>query len=162
MIKAILISLFALLTALRSEAQAPQQVDLYSLEQFQQRVLQENDTLYVVNFWATWCIPCVKELPHFKELSKNYANRPVKFILMSLDAKDKLAQTNAFVQNKKIGIETHLFSAGDPNVWINALEPSWEGSIPATFLYQHGTKLAFKESYFATKKELESFINNHR
>lgn len=160
--RAIVLSLFVLLTTLRAQAQAPQPVDLYSLQQFQQRVLQENDTLYVVNFWATWCIPCVKELPHFKELSREYANRPVKFILMSLDAKDKIAQTNAFIQKKKIGIETHLFAAGDPNVWINALEPSWEGSIPATFLFQHGTKLAFKESYFATKKDLEFFINNHR
>lgn len=144
------------------KAQTRQQVDFYSLEQLQQRVHQENDTLYVVNFWATWCAPCVKELPHFKALSKEYADQPVKFILISLDAKDNLAQTNAFLQKKKIDIEAHLFAAGDPNVWINALEPSWEGSIPATFLYQKGSKLSFKESYFSTKKDLESFIKNHR
>jgi thiol-disulfide isomerase/thioredoxin len=160
--RTLIIALFVFSTALKADAQEKQAVDLYTLEQFQRRVLQENDTLYVVNFWATSCMPCVKELPHFKELSEAYADRPIKFILMSLDAKDKLEQTSAFIRKKKINIETHLFSAGDPNVWINALEPSWEGSIPATFLYQNGTKLSFKESYFSSKKDLESFIKNHR
>lgn len=145
-----------------SYAQQREPVDAYSLEQFLQRVLQDNDTLYVVNFWATWCTPCVKELPYFLQLSKAYAGKPVKFILMSLDAHDKLAQTTAFLEKKKINLEAHLFAAGDPNVWINQLEPSWEGSIPATFLYQKGSKLSFREAYFANKKELESFINNHK
>ncbi len=145
-----------------SDAQKRESVDIYSLEQYKQRVLQDNDTLYVVNFWATWCTPCVKELPYFMQLSKEYAGKPVKFILMSLDAHDKLAQTTTFLEKKKINIEAHLFSAGDPNVWINQLEPSWEGSIPATFLYQKGSKLSFRESYFSSKKELESFINNHK
>lgn len=136
--------------------------DIYSLEQFQTRVLQENDTLYVVNFWATWCGPCIKEMPHFKALSKEMKDKPVKFILMSLDARADLQQLNSFLDKKKIDIETHLFAGGDPNVWINQLEPSWEGSIPATFLYQKGRKLSFKESYFSTKNDLESFIINHR
>lgn len=137
-------------------------VDVYSLQQLQERVRQENDTLYVVNFWATWCSPCVRELPYFMQLSNELASKPIKFILMSLDAKDNLAQTNNFITKKKIKIETHLFSAGDPNEWINALEPSWQGSIPATFLYHKGSKISFKESSFSNKKDLESFINNRR
>jgi thiol-disulfide isomerase/thioredoxin len=145
-----------------SSGQTVQKADIYSLEQFQQRVLQENDTLYVVNFWATWCGPCVKEMPHFKELSIEYKNKPIQFILMSLDAQANIAQVNTFILKKKMDIETHLFAGGDPNVWINILEPSWEGSIPATFLYQKGRKLSFKESYFSTKKDLASFILNHR
>jgi len=157
--------LFALLFCITGSVQAQnkQQVDLYSLEQFKTRVMQDNDTLYVVNFWATWCGPCVKELPHFKKLSETtYAGKPVKFILMSLDARTNLIQTGQFLDKKKIGIEAHLFAAGDPNVWINQLEPSWEGSIPATFLYQKGSKLAFREAYFTSEKELENFITNHR
>lgn len=153
---------FLLCSPYLSKAQKNANADIYTLEQFQQRVLQENDTVYVVNFWATWCGPCVKEMPHFKELSEDLKNKPVKFILMSLDAQANLQQVNTFLQKKKINIETHLFAAGDPNVWINQLEPSWEGSIPATFLYQNGRKLSFKESYFSTKKDLESFIINHR
>jgi len=149
-------------TSLMATAQKHTVADIYSLEQFQERVLQDNDTVYVVNFWATWCGPCVKELPHFKALSKEMEGKPIKFIMMSLDAQNNLGEVNAFLAKKKISIETHLFAAGDPNIWINQLEPSWQGSIPATFLYQKGRKLSFKESYFSTKKDLESYIINHR
>ncbi|MFA6150792.1 MAG: TlpA disulfide reductase family protein [Chitinophagaceae bacterium] len=158
----LLIVAFLCFLSLTPFAQKKPAADIYSLEQFQQRVLQENDTLYVVNFWATWCGPCIKEMPHFKVLSKEMKDKPVKFILMSLDAQAELQQLNSFLDKKKIDIETHLFAGGDPNVWINQLEPSWEGSIPATFLYQKGRKLSFKESYFSTKNDLESFIINHR
>lgn len=158
----ILLILFVTVTGFGAFAQQRQVVDLYSLQQYQKRVLQENDTLYVVNFWATWCPPCVKELPFFKDLSKEYAERPIKFILISLDPKDNLEQTEVFLQKKKIAIETHILSAGDPNQWINTLEPSWQGSIPATFLYQKGSKVSFKEISFTHKKDLESFIQNRR
>jgi len=151
-----------LCTSLSSKAQKNVVADIFSLEQFQERILQDNDTVYVVNFWATWCGPCVKELPHFKTLAKELQGKPVKFILMSLDANNNLAEVNAFLAKKKINIETHLFAAGDPNIWINQLEPSWQGSIPATFLYQKGRKLSFKESYFSTKNDLASYIINHR
>lgn len=149
-------------TNLMATAQKNAVADIYSLEQLQQRVLQDNDTVYVVNFWATWCGPCVKELPHFKALSKEMQDKPIKFIMMSLDAENNLDQVNAFLAKRKISIETHLFVGGDPNIWINQLEPSWQGSIPATFLFQKNRKLSFKESYFSTKKELEYFIVNHR
>lgn len=139
-----------------------QTLDRYSLSDFQQRVLQDNDTLYVVNFWATWCGPCVKELPHFTALEKEMRSRPIKLILMSLDASTDGAKVAAFLTKKKITTETHLFTEQDPNVWINALEPSWQGSIPATFLYYKGAKLSFQEGAFASKKELESFIQNHK
>lgn len=162
MMRTMLFLFFCCGLSLTSPAQQRHPVDIYTLEQYRQRVLQDNDTLYVVNFWATWCGPCVKELPHFKEMSEASAGKPVKFILMSLDAQANLAQTTAFLQKKKIDIETHLFAAGDPNIWINQLEPSWEGSIPATFLYQKGSKLSFREGYFSSKKELELFINNHK
>jgi thiol-disulfide isomerase/thioredoxin len=139
-----------------------QQIDKVTLAQFEERVRRDNDTLYVVNFWATWCAPCVKELPYFKQLSQEYAGRPVKFLLYSLDAQTNLEGTGRFLEKKKIPIECHLLAAGDPNVWINQIEPSWSGSIPATLLYQHGSKLSFHEGDFDNAKQLASFISNHK
>ncbi|MGC4058761.1 MAG: TlpA disulfide reductase family protein [Chitinophagaceae bacterium] len=143
----------------RAEAQT---LNTCTLQQFQSRVLQDNDTLYVVNFWATWCSPCVKELPYFINLSSEMAEQPVKFILMSLDASGDGNKVAAFLNKKKIPLETHLFTEADPNIWINALEPSWQGSIPATFLYRKGAKVSFQEGSFESKKELETFIKNHK
>ncbi|MEL6356336.1 MAG: thioredoxin domain-containing protein, partial [Bacteroidota bacterium] len=48
---------------------------------------QQNDTTYIVNFWATWCKPCVEELPHFQELNEKYAGQPLRIVLVSLDFK---------------------------------------------------------------------------
>lgn len=154
------IGILAMMLSIFSNANAQTVADIYSLDQYQSRVHQDNDTLYVVNFWATWCAPCVQEMPYFVALSKEYAHLPIKFVLVSLDAKDKLDGVRTFLRRKEINLETHLLSAGDPNVWINALEPSWQGSIPATFLYQKGAKLNFKESSFENQKELASFIKN--
>lgn len=157
--KKILLLLLCILPGIVASAQT---LNPFSLSDYQQRVLQDNDTLYVVNFWATWCGPCVKELPHFTALEKDLSDRPVKFILMNLDASSDGAKVAAFLNKKKIRTETHLFTEQDPNVWINVLEPSWQGSIPATFLYRKGSKLSFREGAFAHKKELESFIQNHK
>lgn len=147
------------MTTFVSQAQT---LDNYNLKELQQRVWQENDTLYVVNFWATWCGPCVKELPHFLALEKELKAQPVKFILMSLDASSEGGKVVQFLNKKKVQTETHLFTEQDPNIWINALEPSWQGSIPATFLYRKGSKLSFQEGSFESKKELASFIQNHK
>lgn len=158
-IRPFLLILFCSLATFASQAQT---LDNYNLKELQQRVLQENDTLYVVNFWATWCGPCVKELPHFLALEKELKAQPVKFILMSLDASSEGEKVVQFLNKKKVQTETHLFTEQDPNIWINALEPSWQGSIPATFLYRKGSKLSFQEGSFESKKELASFIQNHK
>jgi thiol-disulfide isomerase/thioredoxin len=158
-IRYLLLPLFCCMSAFSLQAQT---LDNYDLKELQQRVLQENDTLYVVNFWATWCGPCVKELPHFLALEKELKAQPVKFILMSLDASSEGGKVVQFLNKKKVQTETHLFTEQDPNIWINALEPSWQGSIPATFLYRKGSKLSFQEGSFESKKELASFIQNHK
>ncbi len=156
-----LLSLFTACFSASAEGDGPQ-VDIYTLAQYQERVLKDNDTLYVVNFWATWCGPCVKEMPYFKALNKEYQDKPVKFILISLDAQANQSLVQKFIQKKNLNIETHLLAAGDPNVWINALEPSWQGSIPATFLYYKASKRSFYESAFHSKQDLVNFINNHK
>jgi thiol-disulfide isomerase/thioredoxin len=53
----------------------------------------KDETVYVVNFWATWCAPCIKELPYFEQLHENYKDKNVKVILVSLDFPKK-AQSN--------------------------------------------------------------------
>lgn len=68
---------------------ASAQVKLLTLNELEQRVANGKDTTYVVNFWATWCGPCVEELPYFERLNNENAKNPLKVILMSLDFKSK-------------------------------------------------------------------------
>ena len=80
---------------------AAPQVQEVSLEQLQANTIQNNDTLYVVNFWATWCKPCVAEMPYLEEAQKKFANNKVKVVFVSLNYTRELAVVDKFVKQKK-------------------------------------------------------------
>jgi len=70
----------------QSQSWTADDVPVYkTFDDFEPILHQDTDTTYVVNFWATWCGPCVKELPYFEALHKSYKNQPVKVVLVSLD-----------------------------------------------------------------------------
>ena len=64
---------------------------------------KQDDKTYVVNFWATWCGPCIKELPYFENINKNYKDQNVEVILVSLDFPQmKESRLIPYVKNKNI------------------------------------------------------------
>lgn len=129
-----------------------------TLEQLQAKVIRtDNDTLYVVNFWATWCKPCVAELPYFETAGEKYGTQKVKVLLVSLDFLREKQKVDKFVEDKNIKSEVALLNAGNPNIWIDKLEKEWAGAIPATILYHKGEKVFFREGEFE-QTELDSLI----
>lgn len=118
---------------------------------------KHNDTLYVVNFWATWCEPCVKEIPYFQQAYKKYNHNKVKMIFVSLNAPRELAKVEQFTNDKNLGPEVLLLNGGNPNDWIDKVDSSWSGAIPATVIYKHGKKLYFHEGEL-TQDELNKTI----
>ena len=129
--KAILAAFSLLLCFTTTRAQ---DINVYSAERLMERVGNE-DTLYVINFWATWCGPCVKELPEFNRLNKQYAGKPVKVLMVSLDFKDAYPKKLAsFIRKKKMQPEVVWLSETNANEFIPRIEPGWQGSIPATLL----------------------------
>jgi thiol-disulfide isomerase/thioredoxin len=134
-----LIVLFALTGALLfgSAAQA-QKIASYNSEQFLQRI-SNKDTVYIVNFWATWCVPCVKELPAFNILHDLYKGKPVKVILMSFDFKEQYPeQLQNWVKKKKLRPEVVWFNESNPTTYIPKIAPEWEGGLPVTLLINNG------------------------
>lgn len=93
-----------------------------------------NDTTYVVNFWATWCAPCVKELPAFQRLHENHKDKKIKVLLLSLDLKNQIdTKLIPFLANKKVTAEViHLAKHQGP--WISEVDKDWEGDIPVTLV----------------------------
>jgi thiol-disulfide isomerase/thioredoxin len=141
-----------------SSALASEKVPLLTLDQLKANTIsQNNDTLYVVNFWATWCKPCVAEMPYFEEAAKSFAPQKVKVVFVSLNYPRELATVEKFVNQKKISAPCYVLDAGNPNIWIDKIESEWGGSIPATIMYKNGKKVFFREGEF-TQNELDSII----
>ncbi len=122
----------------------------------------ESDTTYILNFWATWCRPCVAELPHFEELNKNYARHKVRIILVSMDfVRDIEDRVIPFVKRMKLDNTVWLLNEPDANSWIEKVDTSWSGALPATLILNPSrTKRAFFEKaldYDTLVRELSYF-----
>jgi thiol-disulfide isomerase/thioredoxin len=124
---------------------------------------QPHDTLYVVNFWATWCKPCIKELPYFETVNKQYKGQPVQVVLVSMDAPQDLEKrVHPFVQKRALQSRLLLLDESDPNSWIDRLEPKWSGAIPATMLFNNKRKqYAFVERELS-EAELQKLIVKYK
>ncbi len=109
--------------------------------QLMQRITSDNDTTYIVNFWATWCGPCVKELPVFEKLNEQVKDKKVKVLLVSLDfVADYDSKLLPFLERKKIKSEVMLLNETKANIFIDQINPQWGGSIPATMVINHSKK----------------------
>lgn len=137
-----------------------QKIELMNLYELHTRVNADNDTLYVVNFWATWCKPCVAELSYFEKANSRFQNKPVKVVLISLDGVKSRKRVENFVYENGIQSEVFLFTETNPNKWVNAVDSSWSGAIPATVMYRHGKKKLFYEGDL-NQSQLDSIILNH-
>jgi thiol-disulfide isomerase/thioredoxin len=107
------------------------------IEFFDEIKAMNNDTLYIINFWATWCKPCVEELPAFVQLADSYLGQKVRVIMVSNDTR-KLYETKLvdFTMKKGIFPYSVWMSAANPDAWINSIDEQWSGAIPATLLYK--------------------------
>lgn len=93
------------------------------------------DTIYIVNFWATWCVPCVKELPAFDSIHATFKDANIKVLLVSLDFKEDMeSKLLPFIESKKIKSEVVLLDETDANYFIPRVADVWTGAIPATLI----------------------------
>ena len=113
------ISIFIALIALSFAELQAQNVPVIDLDQLDARLENGADTTYVVNFWATWCGPCVKELPFFETLESNNTGEKFKVLLVTLDFVENLeSKVIPFIERKEIKSEVLLLDESNPNEWI--------------------------------------------
>jgi thiol-disulfide isomerase/thioredoxin len=135
------------------------QVEIVTLARLEKVMSSSKDTVYVINFWATWCKPCIEELPYFEEAHTFYATSNVRILLVSLDMPSELERTLLpFIQKKKLQSEIVLLNEPDPNIWIDKIESTWTGSLPATLIFNGSSKKRMFYEKQISKEELFSTI----
>jgi thiol-disulfide isomerase/thioredoxin len=146
--------IIVILIILVSSVHGQREIPVVDFEGFESYLSKDNDTTYVVNFWATWCKPCVKELPAFEKLNEVYANDKVKVLLVSLDfIKHFETKVKPFVAEKNLKSDVILLNDPRSNQWIDKVSKEWSGAIPATVIYRGKDRLFYEGSF--TYEELE-------
>lgn len=131
-------------------------VDFEGLEEY-----LKNDTseTVVVNFWATWCAPCIKELPAFEKLNKEFESQDVSVILVSLDFPSQLEHLKSFIKKKNLQSDVVFLNDPNENEWISKVDTNWSGAIPATLMLTNNRRFFYERSF--TYDELESTVRSH-
>ena len=118
-----------------------QNVAVVKFPELQKRLARPTDTTYVVNFWATWCAPCIKELPSFEQLRAANAGKKLKVLLVSMDYASQLEKkVKPFVKQRGLKSEVLLLNEADPNSWMDKLDAKWSGALPFTLIFNNKTK----------------------
>ena len=128
-----------------------------------EQLVQSGDSAYVVNLWATWCGPCVKEMPHFEQQARELKDKPVKFIFVSLDMSDAYPSDIAsFAKKRKIRSSIVWLNEPNANTFASRIDPRWRGSIPCTiFINPKKGYRRFVEGQMSRedlKKELDALL----
>ncbi|WKZ59639.1 MAG: TlpA disulfide reductase family protein [Cyclobacteriaceae bacterium] len=113
---------------------AQQQAEIVKLKQLQDHINRETDNIKIINFWATWCAPCIKEMPLFEKIGAERKDVEVTLVSLDLDLNPKPETVYRFVDRKKLQSKVIILDEKDPNVWINQIEKGWSGAIPATII----------------------------
>lgn len=135
-----------------------QKVQVIKFPALQKMMAQKSDTVLVVNFWATWCGPCVAELPYFETVSTRYAQHKVKVLLVNLDFISELKKkVIPFIAKRRIQSSTVvLLDEPNYNSWIDKIDADWSGAIPFTVIINMAKqeRKVFERAF--TQAELEN------
>lgn len=111
-----------------------QKIEKIKIESLASRISESKETL-IINFWATWCKPCIEELPWFHEMTRKYKHKDVRLLLVSLDfAKDYPEGIAAFAKKAGYDSEIVFLDETDADHFCPQIDKSWSGVIPATLV----------------------------
>lgn len=142
-------------TADKEELFAEYPLEIYDFEELKPLLKTTSDKIYVVNFWATWCAPCIKEMPYFERLNAGYKDQNVEVLLVSLDFPKKYdSHLKPFIKKNGLKSKVVALNDSDSNTWIPAINPDWSGAIPATLIFSKDKRQFYEQSF--TYEELET------
>ena len=133
-----------------------QEVQIINFDGLKNLLSPQDDVTYVVNFWATWCRPCIEELPEFEKVNREYDSEKLKVILVAVE--DDLEKVRNFIAKKGIQSEVKLLEEPNANKWIPVVDKDWEGEIPVTLVLNHQKNKRSFHLGKLTEEELKKMI----
>lgn len=135
------------------------EIPVYNFNDLEPLLYTNKDKIYIVNFWAMWCAPCVKELPYLQQLQAK--NPDIEILLVSLDfPKDIDTKLKPFLKERNIISKVVLLDDPDANSWIDKINPEWSGAIPFTIIFNNETR-KFYERSFENLEDIENEISKN-
>lgn len=89
----------------------------------------------VVNLWATWCKPCVEEMPYLARFYREYRPKDVAFFALSVDAPDDIAAVRRFHEEQDLPFPVHIVDERDPDALGKVIQTELSGAVPVTIFY---------------------------
>ena len=137
-----------------------QVISMIGVSEIKEMLGKQDGKLYVINFWATWCGPCITEIPHFEKVAKEFPDAKVEFILASLDFPSELEKRlKPFIRKNNIKQRVVLIEELDYGKWMGMVDKNWQGNIPVTLFVNNVTgKREFIDRPL-DEKELRDILN---
>ncbi|PWK18244.1 TlpA disulfide reductase family protein [Xanthomarina spongicola] len=140
----------------QNDIQEKVELEVLDFNMLEPYLTKEDNQVYVINFWATWCAPCVKELPVFEKLHSNYKEKKVKVILVSLDfPKQYESKLIPFIKSNNLQSQILVLNDTDSNTWIPKVSEEWSGAIPSTLIYTKENRKFYEKSFNYSELETE-------
>ncbi len=132
------------------------QIAVYDYNGLEPLLQTQSDTVFIIHFWATWCGPCVEEIPEIIKFNNAYINQKVKVILVSVDMRTKIKSALIpFLKKQDIEAKVIVISDPDMNRWIPLIDKKWEGTIPATLIFSKNQRQFYPHPFNFDELETE-------
>ena len=152
------LSFFGILLLFSCNDQSKNSIEVVDFDGLYSKIDLSVDKTYVINFWATWCAPCVKELPHFEEVNKELKDKNTEVILVSLDFPSQIeSKLKPYLKKNKIKSKVILLDDSKMNTWVPKVSEEWDGGIPATLIVNSSNYIFYPKPF--KKEELFNEIN---
>ena len=152
------LSFFGILLLFSCNNPSKETIEVVDFDDLYSKIDLSVDKTYVINFWATWCAPCVKELPYFEEVNKQSEDKNLEVILVSLDFPSQIeSKLKPYLKKNKIKSKVILLDDSKMNSWVPKVSEQWDGGIPATLIVNSSNYNFYPKPF--KKEELFNEIN---